>query len=981
MKNLKKLLALAVVLAMVLTTLSSMFVVSAFTDVTETSAYYEAVTILNKLGIVNGKDENTFGPADTIKRSEAAAIVVRMLGLETAAEGSKGATAYKDVPADHWASGYINVATAQGVINGHGDGTFAPDDDVTYEQFVKMVMVALGYEPVAQGKGGYPTGYLVAASDYGVTSGISFTGSKPAPRGDIALIVYQALDAPILEQTGWGTNINYEVRDGKGSGNVKKTLLSEKLNIYKMTAQITANDKSSITSASGAQAPGYVAYTVLDLDYADYGKDFQEGATGPSTKVGKSGVEDLLGYKVVLYVGQDSYKEYTVVAAVQDNSQIDELTLAGSKYLDDAKTKTNLTEAKRILNYWKNPDTDRKSTEVKIADQIAMMINGKYYTSDIEEINDYLTETWLDTNGSVRLVNIDSNKNDTFDYIYLTTYKQGLVEEVDLTTQTISFSDGNIPTSICLDPEDFENPDFIYTMKDTSGKDLTINDIKENDVLAIAFSDYEDGYMDDSDYMDIVVVRNTVNGVVTEKNTSGSDDEYYIAGSYYELSDAANFNSIKLEDEGIFYLDIEGKILARKINTEAGGTSKGGYVFLNAVGNGSTGGLENDYQLRVMRADGKVEKVTLGNTVRVINDGGIDVNKNYTSTGAAGKNLSDLRQKLAYIVNGADESARVMKMTIVDGTVSRIELAIGSTRAEENYFTNNGEYTGSYRASTKRFGNRYQLTDNTIVFYVPDADDYESYEVRKATSFSDEAEYTITLFDLNRDNEPALVLLTEDAGFGDYTTGRMAMVSRVTQAISKVDGVTYVDALVLIQDGKETASIPYATKGYKVYAAGEDEDDANLVPAVGDAIMYDTNANGEINKVAIIFDQSEQKLFATELDGVNDRISFVFGKVYKAGAKPELAGNSAETYLLDLANNGVTYALYDQTNTRTNVRVARNSDMAAYNEKKGEYYYVVSRLFDGYAQDIAIYRYANPVDAGKLDISAIGGPAATAYLA
>ena len=45
------------------------------------------------------------------------------LGLENAAEYAKGATSFSDVPATHWAAGFINVASDQGLIKG-----FDPDD-------------------------------------------------------------------------------------------------------------------------------------------------------------------------------------------------------------------------------------------------------------------------------------------------------------------------------------------------------------------------------------------------------------------------------------------------------------------------------------------------------------------------------------------------------------------------------------------------------------------------------------------------------------------------------------------------------------------------------------------------------------------------------------------------------------------------------------------------------------------------------------
>ena len=55
MLNLKKVIALVCTLALVITSVSVVSFAEAYTDVTESSAYYEAVESLSKLGIVTSR--------------------------------------------------------------------------------------------------------------------------------------------------------------------------------------------------------------------------------------------------------------------------------------------------------------------------------------------------------------------------------------------------------------------------------------------------------------------------------------------------------------------------------------------------------------------------------------------------------------------------------------------------------------------------------------------------------------------------------------------------------------------------------------------------------------------------------------------------------------------------------------------------------------------------------------------------------------
>ena len=197
MKNLTRVLALVLVFSMILGTVAF----AAFTDVKSNDDYAEAIETLAGLGIIKGYEDGTFGADKAITRAEAVAIVNRIQNLSAAADGAAGASLYTDVAANHWAIGDINLATQMGTVSGDGNGKFRPEDQVSYQEMVKMLVVALGYQPAATDKGGWPTGYLVVASQYGVLDDTVNGGAAPATRGVVAQLTFNALTAPMMEQT------------------------------------------------------------------------------------------------------------------------------------------------------------------------------------------------------------------------------------------------------------------------------------------------------------------------------------------------------------------------------------------------------------------------------------------------------------------------------------------------------------------------------------------------------------------------------------------------------------------------------------------------------------------------------------------------------------------------------------------------------------------------------------------------------------
>src|SRR5207302_5249747 len=56
---------------------------------------------------------------------------------------------FSDVPAGHWAFGYVNWLACRNVVAGYGDGTFRPDATTTRAQLAKMLVLGMGWPQIS----------------------------------------------------------------------------------------------------------------------------------------------------------------------------------------------------------------------------------------------------------------------------------------------------------------------------------------------------------------------------------------------------------------------------------------------------------------------------------------------------------------------------------------------------------------------------------------------------------------------------------------------------------------------------------------------------------------------------------------------------------------------------------------------------------------------------------------------------------------
>ncbi len=454
MSKVRKLMAVAIVFAMVLGMMVPAFALSS--DVVGTE-YEDAAAKLGALEIMVG-DAGTgnFRPNDNIKRSEFAKIAVVALGLESAAETAGGMTRFDDVASNHWASGYINIASSKSIILGDGDGTFRPDDEITYAEALTILVRILGYGPVVEGQGMWPINYITKAADLDITDGINVSASDDAIRGVIAQLTVNALTADIMEQTGYGEDVKYEVQDGKN-------ILTEKLNIDKLEGVVTAVDTDDAEVTIG----------------------------GTIYEVGNTNALDLLGYNVEFYADND---DVLIMISKKDNSVV-----VIDEYDAVANTGDDVT-----LTY---EEDDKVETAEFTVDPTVVIYNH-------DELADGAAVAALGTTVN-EWVLINNDDDDAYEYVIATEYDTYVVDEVNAEDEVVNnklgneidLSDEDVKTVITKDGNvieftDLQEWDVLEVVENNAGdyrEIMVVNDTVEGSINAkasstkfiIGYTDYE----------------------------------------------------------------------------------------------------------------------------------------------------------------------------------------------------------------------------------------------------------------------------------------------------------------------------------------------------------------------------------------------------------------------------------------------------------------------------------------------------------
>ena len=271
MKNLSKVLALVLVVAMVFSLAVSASAATSFTDDADID-YSEGVELLTSLGVISGYPDGSFQPDRTITRAEVSTLISYIVS------NSRSETPlYSDInklnsdyaslctfadSKNHWAAGFIAFCASNGYISGHNANTFDPAGVITGAQLATILLRVMGYDATIENMGtvagtANAANTLRLAGSAGLTTGLptnfNFFGSLT--RQEAAQMILNMLNGIAVAYNTTGSNMVITNPDGS-------------------SVVITGNsERYYVTTGTGAQNDPIVYVTMMSKFFRGVEKD------------------------------------------------------------------------------------------------------------------------------------------------------------------------------------------------------------------------------------------------------------------------------------------------------------------------------------------------------------------------------------------------------------------------------------------------------------------------------------------------------------------------------------------------------------------------------------------------------------------------------------------------------------------------------------------------------------------------------------
>lgn len=710
-------------------------------DYLDGKTFKEAVEILQALEIIDYSDDETTVD-ESVTRAEFSVMLSKLLGYDDILDASY-VNPFVDVADDHVANKAISLMSELGIAGGFANGRFYPDEPIIFEHAVKMTVCALGYDVLANRKGGETANFLSIAHQIDLLDSIEIKGGSVLPKGVAAQLIYNSLFVDLIEQSNYGENFSYEIKKGVN-------LLSEKYKTVKKKGNITATEFTSLFDKNGAGEGNVI---IGEEKY----------------KSGIISIEKWLGHEVEFYARYyDGFENAGTVIYAVPTAKIEDVIVVEAENICPETTDDNFV-------YYELPSYKQTEKNIKNA---YVIFNG-------QAASNYCDADFRPESGSVTLIDTDSNGD--YDVVSIVSYDVCVINSA--TSNKITFKYGK--SEINLDPKD-KKIEYKF-IKD--GQEIDYIEVLEWNVCSVKQT--KDGKRYEF-YISDAKISGLVKQISDDFVVIG-ENEYPKGESYKKALEDSEITVIKPEvgEDFTLYLDFFGYIAgSRKESAPMLGEGYGYVLKAEQETKGFNKGmifriLTGEIGCNIQKFKGAEKMKVNGEVIEKLSDSAELFD---TSEGQVKKQL------IIYELNDAGEiteihTAKDKFHETVDGLPNPDYDASYAGYSEEEFTLDYAFDRAPYRVGANRsfHYNKFRVYTNSLVFIIPNVDEPLDEECRVTTASaylkSDTYYSNVTLYDTTSDYDVSVMveLVGSNAAFGFDTIDdgeQIAVVDKITTAIN-----------------------------------------------------------------------------------------------------------------------------------------------------------------------------------------------------
>ena len=531
--KLKKIIALVLLIIFAVSAMP-VFAAEETASMVNTEEYARNVEFITSLGIYSFSEEKA---DSTVTRAEFAKMIADLLGIS---EDYSATDYYLDVPENHPNASAVGAVTSLGIMNGVGGNEFAPDASINYTQVIKAVVTALGYKPMAEAAGGYPTGYMKSAYNIGIIKNAPYDFEAPITFATAANLIALSAEAEVYDV------VYLTEKKAYFASHDDRVVLNVYHDIYLAEGRMTDNGISSLNGSS-----------TLAKDCVKIGDHI---LISDDMKI-----NEFLGYYVDYYYRETDNQLLYVMEKKNRNDVV--IVNAKDLALDSSEfSKTCLVA-----------EVGGKTKKYKI-DQYADLI----YNGGLDKT--FNGETLKVKNGTIQLIDADRDND----------YEVIMVEEYhDIIFKNCNTGTGKMTATYAEDDYAFINYGEYKKaiFQNAYGEEITPESIKENSVVSVFRSKNKEKIR--------FVVSETIAEITVDSMETDEDDNTIIAfgentyGFSYTYEDLMatkpeTYNAPELSSSYQIFLNYEGDI-SMMLKTQG----RLRYAYLIAAGRANASGLES----------------------------------------------------------------------------------------------------------------------------------------------------------------------------------------------------------------------------------------------------------------------------------------------------------------------------------------------------------------------------------------------------